>query len=197
MASRKAISMALSVLLEAGMIPAFQAGEINSKIDAWEALLLPSMGDRILGEAVQRVASQGTYGACKPADINQAAKTITGERVRAWRELHGEPDSGTPDPISHIAYLNGFWAAIGNGAPTESADQHGRAALAWVTNHKIGPLQGVSELKHHIEAGRIPWSNLIPPPRPLKEITPPTTTPATPKASLARIEREINDRKGH
>lgn len=188
MASPAAISVALYTLLEAGMIRPFQKEEAADKARAWAALLTPSMSDKLLGEAVQLVASGRfqVFGACKPADVNKAAAMIRSRRIEEWRRQHGEPQ-GPSDPALWLPYIKGFTAAIGNGCDTQSADQHGRAAIAMVRS-MIGSgssaRQAIAEIESHLQEGRIPWKT-TPPPRPVAEILPPEESPMPTASRLA------------
>ena len=88
MATATGVSLAIGILVDAGMLPGIVDAEGGKRrIRAWMTLLDQDMTDEVLAEAVRRVASGDveTYGAAKPQHVNRAAKAVRGERIRAWR----------------------------------------------------------------------------------------------------------------
>ena len=99
MATATGVSLAIGILVDAGMLPGIVDAEGGKRrIRAWMTLLDQDMTDEVLAEAVRRVASGDveTYGAAKPQHVNRAAKAVRGERIRAWRERHRLRAVGVP-----------------------------------------------------------------------------------------------------
>ena len=169
MATATGVSLAIGILVDAGMLPGIVDAEGGKRrIRAWMTLLDQDMTDEVLAEAVRRVASGDveTYG---------AAKAVRGERIRAWRERHSLPTEGRSG-FEQSAYLRGFLRAIGNGAADVEADRHGRAALAQAAQvaelEPATPLPEVlARMDHALGAGRVPWAGALPPARPVAELT--------------------------
>ena len=178
MATATGVSLAIGILVDAGMLPGIVDAEGGKRrIRAWMTLLDQDMTDEVLAEAVRRVASGDveTYGAAKPQHVNRAAKAVRGERIRAWRERHSLPTEGRSG-FEQSAYLRGFLRAIGNGAADVDADRHGRASLAQAVQvaelEPSTPLPEVlARMDHALGAGRVPWADALPAARPVAELT--------------------------
>lgn len=176
MPSKTAIAVALGMLTDAGMLPGLPADQAGRRAETWRALLHADMSDRVLADAVKRLAAGDfeVYGAVKPQDVNRAATTVRADRVRSWRERHELP-TGDRNGFQQSAYLRGFVRAIGNGMEAVEADRHGRAAMVQAEQVAAAepstPLPDVlARMDDAVAAGRLPWAASLPAARPVAEI---------------------------
>lgn len=184
MPSLAATTLALGMLADAGMIRDLgDARQAEQRAASWGTLLDADMSDSVLGDAVRRVASGqvDTYGPIKPSDVNRAARAVRAERIRQWRQSHELP-TGSRDGFAQSAYLRGFVRAIGNGLDEVEADRHGRAAK--VVAGRVAEMEPATPLPEVLARmdramaeGRLPWTDSLPPARPVAEIG---CTPSSP-----------------